>query len=122
MEPISEERQRKVYEWLYPDLKGKKWENLIDVAEWHESGYRRQRYITPLYLVEPNYQFFFTEIVPRLQAENKSVFYSSECTPIDHDSEWRWGIENPDDAATLWWHTDDPIAATAEYVEAMESK
>ena len=132
MEPISEERQRKIIGWLNPDLANKDWGlcNGNGVmprrASWYEpipNMLARRNFtkeLEPLYVWDkernwvPNYQFFFTEIVPRLQGNDARIEYANERYWISDKSQWpaRFRvIDNP-----------DPIAATAEYVEALEGE
>ena len=111
MEPISEERQRKVYEWLYPDTapvtRFQKYEIVVDLGK---------RNASHLYLAngKPNYQFFFTEIVPRLKEAKVYIMYGN----MGSDEWWMDAVNLPVDVIT----NPDPIAATAEYIEALEGR
>lgn len=131
MEPISEERQLRVYEWLYPELKGKAW--WIEVSDmlgelwatWHDDSPmgHGERHLPHLYGGfgvpgsgnVPNYQSFFTEIVPRLEKDGHC--YVSFDTRVAVN-EFR--IVYRKDEVHYYGGDADPIAATAEYVEALE--
>lgn len=125
---LSEERQRKVYEWLYPELRGTDWK-IQDLAEWAGNGVafiigdkwdgKARGYSELLYVhddkavVQPNYQFFFTEIVLRLKSNGVVVMYNN----MGSQEYWL----DPIDADALYCNA-DPIAATAEYIEALEGR
>jgi hypothetical protein len=118
MEQISEERQRKVYEWLYPFLAGKEWHTDGEVATWEDG----QAYVESFYLCDgqPNYQFFFTEIAPRLVAEGCTVtFRQGHNEFVGGYYKVIWG-GYPAEIHEACHH--DPIAATAEYIEALEGR
>ena len=115
MEPISEKQQRKVYEWLYPELQRRDWRAIHIEGDPRLVSVKTQGlkalaiHSKDLYLESvPNYQFFFTEIVPRLRAERVNVRFGFAgddyfyIDPIDADDAYG----NP-----------DPNAALAEYVE-----
>jgi hypothetical protein len=125
MEPISEERQRKVYEWwLKP-----KGHDYIDIIGFGRPTYRvwwlpengLSREAPTLYVLDssgnwqPNYQWFFTEAADKLATERVGIMLedwpvgrnrrSRECSLAAHELEERFVAA-------------DPIAALAEYVEA----
>lgn len=115
---ISEERQRHIYEWAHPELRGEHWRESHGsygdglYAEDDRDGIRHRFPITALYLAGvPNYQWFFTEAVPRLLKERCSV--GASFLGRQSDAWWieRWGDR------TLGMNI-DPIAALADYVEA----
>ena len=126
MEQISEERQRKVYEWLYPELKEQDWQvirmfdepRLVSVrTETHKAVaiHAQELYLRDLSRNwQPNYQFFFTEIVPRLEKAKVRVSYNLMGCP-------EWYLDPETDPHMVYIHA-DPIAAVAEYVEALEGK
>jgi len=136
MEPISEERQRRIYEWEHPELKGKDWQVERDPNWGLRTSYPVETpygdgtqyvHLPRLYVkrdptlralvdkghniehgeLVPNYQWFFTEAVPQLRVEFAVVEYDSQSP-----APWK--------AIAGEWDTvgSDPIAALAEYVEA----
>lgn len=126
MEPISEERQRKVYEWLYPELKEKDFVlcngngAMPRRAFWTNGGVARSKELELVYVWDkgrnwqPNYQFFFTEIAPRLAVAKVRVSYNLMGCP-------EWYLDPETDPHIVYIHA-DPVAATAEYIEALEGR
>ena len=120
MEPISEERQRKVREWAHPELKGEHWRESHGsygdglYAEYDRDGIRHRFPITALYLSGvPNYQWFFTEAVPKLTTDGCYIAYGNPSCFDNKSAIWYVSHEGQKTHAGL-----DPIAALAEYVEA----
>jgi len=118
MEPISEERQQKVYEWWIGtpvDIdKATLLDDFTDVIA--ELPHCDTVALPKLYVKnhdhnwQPNYQFFFTEIVPRLDTESVNVIF-----------EYEQFILASHRSLSIASST-DPIAATADYVESPEEK
>ena len=126
-EQLPEQKQRGIYEWFYPELKGKNW--YIDddcelLAYWWEGGpdpdipleeldlgmtYEHRvsgPFLRALYINgQPNYQWFCTDADARLLKEGYEVNKYGKNWGIGFDNRWYWNSE------------DDPIAALAEYVE-----
>ena len=78
---------------------------------WKKLIYLPDLYVRKLAEWQPNYQFFFTEIVPRLAVAKVRVSYNLMGCP-------EWYLDS-DDPHMVYIHA-DPIAATAEYIEALE--
>jgi len=84
-EQLSEEKQRKVYEWFYPSLKGEKWWIALrqgdPVAVWDynpdRDAYAGKVPLQDLYMPDgkPNYNFWM-ECVGRLEAEGTHIIYA----------------------------------------------
>lgn len=122
MEPISEERQRKVYEWWKPELKDKRWEIATSYSNvrcftWPIEGQEFNHWepSPALYVKDrdgnwqPNYQWFFTEAVSKLTTERVRVFCNLMGCP-------EWCLDPERDEVNVFVNA-DPIAALAEYVE-----
>ena len=128
---ITEERQRAIYEWRYPELKGHpKW--TLYTSEFDEEypeapltctitvcwpmGESPIRWgVDPLYVYHngvlvPNIQFFVDECVPQLKAERVTVRFGFA------GDNW-WYVDPLDDDENAYGNS-DPYAATAEYLEA----
>jgi len=129
VKPISEERQRTVYEWAYPELKGKDWylrwdDRRLDAAIPYDELHSRLVPVQPLYLGvggQPNYQWFFTEAVPKLVDQGIEVYFSSP-TYLSQGYVLRLA-QRPKSGKVLvrddTRDVPDPIAALAKYVEAI---
>jgi hypothetical protein len=119
MEPISEERQRRIYEWAYPELKR--------APDWYleESGYACEVpsgdgicQLPALYVKDssgnwqPNYQWFHTDCMARLQKEADVTFRHG-----------LWDIQPWKEAYDSGRKVrEDIIAVVAEYAEYVEAK
>ena len=136
---ITEERQRAIYEWRYPELKGHpKW--TLYTSEFDEeypedpltctitvchtwegdAGWSPIRWgVDPLYLRngEPNYQEFITEFVPKLEEDGVHTSFNSD----DPDLLWSlYRYEHGERYAEVreLAASPDPYAALSEYLEA----
>ena len=103
---ITEEQQWAIYEWRYPELKGKEWEWISDSrdAAWCDGNPVGP--LPPLYIDgKPNMNLWHYECVPQLKAKKVDVWYAS----------WNhWVLETE----TEVWGDDDPYEALVEMLEA----
>lgn len=124
---ITEEKQRKVYEWRYPELKERpRWTRYL--SEFDEEYPEDPLVCTitvccpmdecpirwgvePLYLRDgtPNYQFFITECVPNLKTEKVEAMFQGK---------WYLRPTLRPQRFTHTWADTDPYAALVEMLEA----
>lgn len=90
-------------------------------ASWMGGRISSSKELEPLYVWgkdrnwQPNYQFFFAEIVPRLEAKECLIGFTNCSVNSTLRHKWVLSPEYKDPYSST-----DPIAATAEYVEALE--
>ena len=122
-EQLSDEKQRGIYEWFYPELKGVWWKLTVN-RFWPERGKtwarrRRNKYgfspakwVHPLYMPDgkPNYQFFITEIVPRLHDDGWHIVVVDSCV---HNATIISRYDNPH----IGFTDPDPWSALSELLE-----
>ena len=122
MEPISEERQRAIYEFVYSELKGKDWyiKGGTQALCYDEEGSLVcpiDDYLQPLYIkhngeMVPNVQFFIDECVPQLEVEGLRVSWGSKTSM--HEGRFLLSMKYQ----FRWFVDTDPYAAVSEYLEA----
>ena len=119
MEPISEERQRAIYEFVYSELKGKDWyiKGGTQALCYDEEGSLVcpiDDYLQPLYIkhngeMVPNVQFFIDECVPQLEGQGGSVW---------RDPHGVWAMDSVRGGLVPIHSSPDPYAALVEMLEA----
>jgi len=120
---ITEQQQREAYEFIRPELKGRKW--AIDEREfgkaplgrWDQKGFHYSVILPPLYTNgQPDMNTWYYEFVPRLEAKGVHVDYNSE----NKDTAlycYKHGVY----AVTMWKGRDlDPYAAFIQWREASQ--
>ena len=117
-EPISEERRRGIYEWLFPELKGRVLFPTAPCPPWARRYYLDDDNVAhefaPLYIDgKPNMNFWHYECVPRLEAEGIFLSWNSKSK--------NWMMHKLD-SSEYWYIMDfinpDPYAALVEMLEA----
>jgi len=103
---ITDQQQRAIYEWFYPELVTRfvSYENAVDLGG---------RFAPLLYMPDgkPNYQFFITEIVPRLHDDGWHIVVADSCV---HNATIISRYDNPH----IGFTDPDPWFALSELLES----
>jgi len=124
---ITEQQQREAYEFIREELRGQDW--TLDVNRFfpekgklwaqramNKYGFHPAQWVPPLYTNDgqPDYNTWYYEFVPRLEAEGVHVDYNSE-----NKDTALYCYEHGVYAVTMWKGRDlDPYAAFIQWWEA----